>query len=250
MAAGLVIPAGATSELVHRLPARHREHALGVPGRAEPGGLGVGAAADPVQRVGGFRLAARAAREELPVLVVFGRDRRRLAVALRWADADLDGGVLVITRNLVELDGYLVEGEPKTQAGTRRVFLDDETARLLREHRQAQRKARLRAGADWQHHDLVFARFNGTPWRPSFVSRPFKALAAQAGVPVVTLHEGGRHTANSLMYDAGVREDIVLRAIGHTSREVNARYNHPLEQAHRAAAEQVAALVRKAGKGS
>jgi hypothetical protein len=51
------------------------------------------------------------------------------------------------------------------------------------------------------------------------VSRRFKRLAVQAGLPQVKLHEGGRHTGN----------------------------NHPLRQAHLAAAAQVAGLVDKAG---
>jgi hypothetical protein len=105
----------------------------------------------------------------------------------------------------------------------------------------------MRAGADWHDHDLIFARFDGTPWRPGYVSRRFRQLAAQAGVPVITLHEGGRQTGVSLMHDAEVRDDIRMREAGHSDRAIHARYNHPLEQAHRQAAEQVAALVRQAG---
>lgn len=37
-----------------------------------------------------------------------------------------------------------------------------------------------------------------------------------------------------------------LREVGHADKSVNDRYTHPLEQAHLAAAEQTAALVRKA----
>jgi len=173
--------------------------------------------------------------------------RRGELCALRWASTDLDAGVLVVDRTLLELDGHLVGGEPKTRAGERRVYLDAETARLLREHRKGQLAARMRAGTDWQDHGLVFARFDGTPWRPSYVSRRFKALAAQAGVPVITLHEGGRHTGISLMHDAEVRADITMREAGHADRGVHARYTHVLDEAHREAAEQVAALVRKAG---
>jgi integrase len=173
--------------------------------------------------------------------------RRGELCGLRWASAELDAGVLVVDHTILELDGHLVDGVPKTAAGVRRVYLDGETAELLREHRQAQRKARMRAGADWKDHDLVFARFDGTPWRPSYVSRRFRQLAAQAGVPVITLHEGGRHTGVSLMHDAEVRDDITMRDAGHSDRAVHQRYTHVLDQAHREAAEQVAALVRQAG---
>lgn len=50
--------------------------------------------------------------------------------------------------------------------------------------------------------------------------------------------------------DAEVRDDISMREAGHADRGVHARYNHILIEAHLAAAEQVAALVRKAGGGS
>jgi len=97
-------------------------------------------------------------------------------------------------------------------------------------------------GPDWHDHDLIFARFDGTPWRPSYVSRRFRQLAAQAGVPVITLHEGGRHTGVSLMHDADVRDDIRMREVGHSDRAVHARYNHVLDEAHRGS--------RRAGGGA
>jgi hypothetical protein len=78
----------------------------------------------------------------------------------------------------------------------------------------------------------------------------FKKLAAQAGVPVVTLHEGGRHTGNSLMRDAGVDQELRMREVGHADRSVTEHYTHPLGQALLAASEQTAALVRKAGAAS
>jgi integrase len=175
--------------------------------------------------------------------------RRGELWGLRWAGADQDAGVLVIDKTILELDGHLVEGKPKTRAGERRVYLDAETGRLLREHRKAQLAARLRAGVDWQDHDLVFCRYDGTPWRPSYVSRRFAALAQAAGVPVIKLHEA-RHSAISLMRDAGVDRDVRRREAGHADTEVADRYTHVLDAAHRQAAQQVADLVAKAGSGS
>ena len=129
----------------------------------------------------------------------------------------------------------------------RLVFIDADTAALLPEHRRAQLRARMAAGSDWHDDDLVFCQPDGRPWNQDHVSRRFKRLAVQAGLPQVKLHEGGRHTGNSLMYDAEVRQDIVMRQVGHASREISQRYNHPLRQAHLAAAAQVAGLVSKAG---
>jgi integrase len=175
--------------------------------------------------------------------------RRGELCGLRWASADLDAGVLVVDRTILELDGHLVEGKPKTKAGERRIYLDKDTAGLLKAHRKAQLAARMRAGSDWQDNDLIFAPFDGTPWRPSYVSRRFATLAQAAGVPVIKLLEA-RHSAISLMRDAGVDRDVRMREAGHADAQVADRYTHILDAAHRAAAEQVAALVAKAGNGS
>jgi integrase len=156
------------------------------------------------------------------------------------------GAVLTVERPIVELGGKLRESKAKTRAGERRVFLDHDTAGLLREHRKTQLKVRLKAGEAWADNDLVFCQDDGQLWHPDHVTKRFKKLTAQAGVPVVTLHEGGRHTGNSLMQDAGVDYELRMREVGHAGKSVNDRYTHPLEQAHLAAAEQTAALVRKA----
>jgi hypothetical protein len=52
------------------------------------------------------------------------------------------------------------------------------------------------------------------------------------------------------MRDAGVDQEVRMREVGHSDRSVNDRYTHVLDAAHRAAAEQVAALAAKAGNGS
>jgi integrase len=139
---------------------------------------------------------------------------------------------------------------PTSKAGDRLVFLDAETAQLLREHRKTQVKARMKAGEAWQDHDLVFCQADGRPWNPDHVSKRFKRLAAKAGVPAIKLHEGGRHTGNSLMRDAGVDQEVRMREVGHADKTVNDHYTHVLIEAHLAAAEQTAALVRKAGGSS
>ena len=83
---------------------------------------------------------------------------------------------------------------------------------------------------------------------------------------VVEQDEDGAWRASALLRpgvgavdDGATREEAVtdLRAallklleVGHADKLANDRYTHPLEQAHLAASEQTAALVRKAGKAS
>jgi len=170
--------------------------------------------------------------------------RRGEACGFRWTGSDLDAGYLTVQRPILLIGARVVEGTPKTGV-EREVYLDAETARLLREHRKSQLAARLRAGSAWVDNDLVFRQAAGTPYRPDYVYRRFRRLAADASLPVIRLHEG-RHTAVSLMRDAGVDQAVRMRAVGHVTESVHDRYTHVLADSHRAAAEQVAALVAKA----
>jgi integrase len=175
--------------------------------------------------------------------------RRGELCRFRWSTpgTDLDRGVLIVERPILQLGGKIAESRAKTAAGARKVFLDRDTAQLVRQHHDAQVLQALQAEAAWQDNDLIFCQPDGRPWNPDYVTRRFKRLAAQAGVRVLTLHEGGRHTGNSLMRDADVDQELRMREVGHSNKSVNDRYTHPLEEAHLAGAEQVAALVRKAG---
>ncbi len=82
------------------------------------------------------------------------------------------------------------------------------------------------------------------------MTKRFERLAGESGVPVLTLHEGGRHTGNSLMQNANVDQELRIREVGHSDQKTNDRYTHPLEQAHFTASDQTATLVRKAASGS
>jgi integrase len=178
--------------------------------------------------------------------VVLRGARRAEAAGFRWSGADLDAGYLRVERPLLLIGTELVEGTPKSKAGERLVWLDAETARLLREHRKAQLRARMKAGAAWQDHDLVFCQDDGTPWRPDHISHRFKRLAASAGVEPIKLHEG-RHSAASLARDAGVDPKIRQNDLGHAAAAMTDHYTHVLADAHLAAAEAVAQLVEGAG---
>ena len=177
------------------------------------------------------------------VMVLRGCRRAELC-GFRWSYADLDRGVLTVRRPILQLGGKLhEEATAKTRTGDRLVFLDHDTAGLLRAHHETQELERQFTGEAWQDNDLIFCQPDGRPWNPDHVSKRFKKLAAQASVPVIKLHDGGRHTGNSLMRDAGVDQELRMREVGHASRDINDRYTHVLEEAHRAAAEQTASYV-------
>jgi integrase len=177
-------------------------------------------------------------------IVLLRGARRGEACGLRWSGTDLEAGYLTVARPLLLIGARVVEGRPKTQAGERKIWLDDHTITLLGEHRKQQLAARLAAGPAWQDNDLIFCKDDGTPWRPDYVTRRFKVIAKAAGLPVIKLHEG-RHSAASLARDADVDPEIRRQTLGHADQAMTSHYTHIEAQAHRAAAEAVARLVER-----
>lgn len=74
------------------------------------------------------------------------------------------------------------------------------------------------------------------PVRPEAVSRRFRELCVKAGVPVLTMHST-RHTAASLMLDAGVDPLTIQAILGHTSVSMTGHYARGGDELRRAAVE-------------
>ena len=169
-----------------------------------------------------------AVRTEVGRQAVLRGPRRGELVGFRWSASDLDAGYLGVGKTILQLGGTITqEDKAKTKASKRKVWLDAGTVDLLRTHRKAQLAAQLRAGEAWQDNDLVFCHDDGSPWPSDYVSRRFKAIAKAAGLRVIKLHEGGRHTARSLEDDARIDSEISQRTLGHATKAMSDHYNHP-----------------------
>ncbi|MDL2345531.1 site-specific integrase, partial [Deinococcus sp. MIMF12] len=69
--------------------------------------------------------------------------RRGELLALQWGDVDLDAQELAVRHNLVKNSaGQDVVGEPKTEAGRRRVALAEDIVALLRAHHRREHRGR------------------------------------------------------------------------------------------------------------
>jgi integrase len=164
-------------------------------------------------------------------------------------DEDFNAGEAKITVNvaLLQVGGRLVWGKPKSRAGERVVGLDADSVKAGKAHRALRKRERLAAGEAWLESGRMFSRTDGSPLIPDDVSRTFKALAADAGLPVIKLH-AARHTAASLALEAGVDIKVVSDQLGHsTTRLTQDTYQHVRRQAHQDAAEKVVALLAAPG---
>jgi integrase len=165
------------------------------------------------------------------------------AAGLRWCDIDLDGKTAVISQQLQQYDGRLAICPPKTPHSTRVIALDHTTVAALRVHRDRQRAEAAAYGPGYRPSGFVFTNLNGDPMAPDRLTRMFKKLAAEAGLPPVRLHDL-RHGAATLALAAGVDLRVVQDMLGHSSIVLTAdTYTSVLPAVAHTAAEKVAALI-------
>lgn len=113
--------------------------------------------------------------------------RRGELCALRWADIDLETGLVWVRRSiLVGQDLELVEKATKTHA-ERRFTLDAGTISELRAHRDRISKRALACDATIDANRFMFSRQPdcGRPWRPDYVTATFTRLRRLADAPGV-----------------------------------------------------------------
>lgn len=170
--------------------------------------------------------------------------RRSELIALRWSDVDLDNATVSIERGVVVGPNGLVEKGTKTHSA-RRVSLDAGTAAAVaKQHENMMSRAamcRVPAAAD----AFVFSNTadGSAPWFPDSVSRKFKRLCEQEGVPDVRLHDL-RHFVATQLLSAGVDVRTVAGRLGHRNASTTLNvYAHFVEQSDRTAADVIGDII-------
>lgn len=165
--------------------------------------------------------------------------RRGEALALRWADVDLNAAALRVRATLSRTSAGLALGEPKTDRSRRIVTLPRSAVEALRVQRVQQAQERLRAGSAWSDHDFVFTTEVGTPLEPRNVLRRFQTVATSVGLDGIGLHTL-RHSAASFLLAAGTHTKVVQEHLGHSSYAITADiYSHVAPAQAREAADRL-----------
>ena len=147
----------------------------------------------------------------------FGGLRLGEMLGLRWKRVDLLRRRVHVAETLVDIEGHIHFGPPKTNAAVRSVpiatFLCEELSRL--------------ATPDTSPDSLVFQSPNGHPVRPSlFRRRSWTPAVEAAALTPLRIHDL-RHTAVSLWIAEGAHPKQVAVLAGHTSVSVVLdRYGH------------------------
>jgi len=161
------------------------------------------------------------------------------ATALSWADVDMRQRRLHVRCSLKrERGAFVLDERLKTSRSRRTLDMPPFVVEALQAHRGRQRVERLAAAlwpSEWV--DLVFVTVHGTPIDASNLRRAFRNLTAEAGLGQWHPHEL-RHSAASILSDAGVPLEHIGDVLGHDGTRMTARvYRHAIGPSVTAAAE-------------
>jgi integrase len=172
-----------------------------------------------------------AARDEPTGLVVFlvHATGMRVSEALgqRWADIDLDRGLLRLRAQLDPLSSELKD--LKSRSGRHWLPLPPVIVAMLREHRDRQREQRA-ATDHWEDRDLVITTRNGRPVNQRNMQRVWRRIIERADVEHRGIHHL-RHTFGTTLAERGVHERVAQQLLGHAdSRTTREIYTHVSER--------------------
>lgn len=151
-------------------------------------------------------------------LIAYTGMRRGEALALKWADLDLDGKFLTVVASLGATKQGLILEPPKTDRGRRTVNLDDLTVTVLREHQE--RQLELARQLSVNPPEKVFPRRDLQGWcHPNTLARALKTLAKQAGCPEITFRSL-RHFHATVTLQTRANPVVVSQRLGHSSTSI------------------------------
>jgi integrase len=168
-------------------------------------------------------------------------------LGLQWKDVDLAHGTVTVRRALIWKDkgGGWYFGEPKTTRSRRSIPLPASTTRALAEHWRQQAAERLKAGADYQSNDLVFATAGGSPLMPrNLKRRHFRPILKRAKLPEDFRLYDLRHSCATLLLSAGEHPKVVSERLGHASITLTLDvYSHVLPTMQEAASQRLESIL-------
>ncbi len=139
-------------------------------------------------------------------------------LALQWKDVDFDKNTATVRRAVIRLPkSKWYFSEPKTKSSRRTLPLPVSLVKEIRTHRRKQNEERLKLGAAWQNHNLVFPSEVGTPSTHSNITQVYKRVLRNADLRTSLRLYDLRHSHATLLLKAGVHAKIVSERLGHSS---------------------------------
>lgn len=152
------------------------------------------------------------------------------AAALAWSDIDFTNNIVHVRRGRKRNKGTITIGSTKTPGSVRSLDAPAKVIDLLKEQRVAQKRDRLAAVTAWRNdEDLIFTNPAGSPTDPPKVRIEFNRITGAAGIGEGWTPNMLRHSAASIMSDAGVPLERIADQLGHKdTRMLSAHYRQSI----------------------
>ncbi|GIM44458.1 hypothetical protein DNHGIG_00070 [Collibacillus ludicampi] len=179
---------------------------------------------------------------------MLGGFRRGELTALEWTDVDFDENTITIRKSIsYTLQGKAVVKGTKTNEYERIVVMPEWYMRELRKYYTEWKKERLLVGDLWEGGDKQYV-FHGGTGKPYYYTTPTKRwrkFLAKHDFRYIRLHDL-RHTAATLLIEAGVDLKAIQERLGHSTYQVTADiYAHVTKKVNKAAADKLERLAPK-----
>jgi integrase len=160
--------------------------------------------------------------------------------ALRRSDIDLLHGTVTIRRKRLRLaSGEVIEDDPKSEAGRRKVALPQPLIEELHRH--------LSTYGSPIPGSYVFTSRDGEPIeRSNFRRRVWLPATARAGLAGLRFHDL-RHAAGTLAAQTGATTKELMARLGHASARAAMIYQHATEERDRLIADRLGQMAAEAG---
>lgn len=164
---------------------------------------------------------------------------------LRRADVDLTTGVVHVRRAVVRVNGEVVVGRPKSEAGVRTVAIPPHVVPVIREHLANNVNGRdglLFPAADGHSHLAPATLYGRNPSKRYPQGTNFYGARAKIGRPDLRWHDL-RHTGATLAAATGATLAQIMARLGHSTAGAALRYQHAVEDADQLIASKLSELA-------
>lgn len=169
--------------------------------------------------------------------------RRGECLALTDNDIDFENQLIMINKQMLELENKAVVGEPKSEESNRIVSAPPEIFSIIKRNMERNKRNKSLLGNEYEDHRLIVCNDNGTPIRPVYFSKNFAKTIERSGMKHIRFHDL-RHSCASLMLKSGVAMKTASQILGHSSIGITADlYTHVFQETKKEAALQVGQVV-------
>lgn len=191
-------------------------------------------------------IGAHTGMREAEILALKWEDIKGVNFKDQSAKSDEEAWLLV-THSLRQFKGTVEEGPTKNKR-IRQIDLMPDAVAVLKARHKEYAAEKLAAGDAYNDQGYVFAKANGSPRRPrTFSGSWVRAVLRRTGIKA-HFHQC-RHTAATLMLEAGVPLKAVSEMLGHSSVKITGDvYGHVTPTGRREAARKLAEALVKGRK--